>query len=262
IALLEPAWALELEPGAPPARVQHGARVPVVAALRANDAAVLARVQNRVRLALELKAGERVLATASLAKAQGEGVRFEGAFVVPEKEDTLTLTVTASLEEGGKTFASRRSVSVTVEGKAVVEAPPRPPGLDVSPSRVDLAGFADDDLKASLTVRGDANAGTRVVLEPPVGFSVTPAVLELTAGRAGTVEVRAARSDRSATGQLVLVATPLAPTVGDKPSAARATVSLAVERGRVAASSLDLGRVTQGELARGSLAAAGVSFGP
>jgi hypothetical protein len=259
VALLEPGWYLELEPGAPPPSVKHGARVPVATLVR-GEATVLARVRDRLQLSLELKAGDRVLATAPLGRASGESLRFEGAFVVPEKEESLTLTVTASLVEGGRTFTSRRSVSIAVE-KGHAEPPPalKTLALDVSPSRVELVGFAGDELKATLSVRGDPAQPSRVSLEAPPGFSVSPASLDLGAGKSATVEVRATKPD-AASGRLVVGAKLLSPVLGGESPQARFEVALSASRASFAPESLDLGRVIAGEAARGRLEGTCVSF--
>lgn len=254
-ALLEPGWTIELEPGSPPPTVQHGARVPVAVSVRAGDASVLKQVAERVRLVLEIRSGAgQVLGTTSLSRATG-GLRFEGSFVAPAAEDTLTLDVAASLD----VFTTHRSVTVVVQGKAAApEPPPRALALDASPGRVELAGFADDDLQATLTLRGDSERGASVSLQAPPGFTVSPASVELPAGKSASVTVRAARSDKSASGRLSVVSTALAPN--EKLAPARLDLSLSATRGRVETASLDLGTVEAGSLGKGALAASGVSF--
>ncbi len=235
LTLIEPGWTIELDPAAPPPSVEGGARVPVVVRLKGDDAE-LGRVKGSVRLDLEVKRAEKILARVPLARVPGADVRFEGAFLAPPEPEPLTITAVATVAEGGKDFETRRSVAVSVTkgGAAVVQK------AQLGVQATSYAGFAGDELDGSVTLEGDPATALVVTVEAPRGFTANPTKVELAPKARATISLRASGSATG--GTLGLSAAPA--TAGVEPF--RRDVSISVERG-LAPKQINLGVVKTGE---------------
>jgi Mg-chelatase subunit ChlD len=247
LLLLEPGWTLELDPQAPPSVVVGGSRVPVAVRVQ-GDAAALARVNDSLRLELEVKRAEKVLARVPLARWENE-VRFEGAFLAPPEEEPLTVTAIATVSEAGKSFEERRSVAISVRkgGKAATAQ------VRLGFSGATFTAFEGQELEGSVTLEGDPEVPLVVSVETPPGFAASPARIELSPKARATVAVHG--NGTATSGTLIFSVTPalagLAPFRREAP--------LAVVRGHLP-DPIDLGTVAPGERVSASLEARNVLF--
>ena len=247
LLLMEPGWTLELDPQAPPSVVEGGSRVPVVVRVQ-GDATALARVRDSLKLELEVKKAENLLARVPLTRA-GNDLRFEGFFLAPVEEEPLTVTAIATVSEAGKNFEERRSLAISVRkgGKAASAS------ATLGVNGATFTGFEGEEIEGSLSLEGDPEVPLVVSVEPPRGFTVNPDKVELGAKARASVTVRA--SGAATSGTLVYSVTPsvagLAPFKREAP--------LSVVRGR-APGPVDLGTVAPGEKVSAALEAPNVRF--
>lgn len=239
LTLLEPGWTLELDPKAPPAVVDGGSKVPVSVRIRGDETAV-ARVRDSMRLELEVKRAEKVLARVPLSRAAGGELRFEGAFIAPPEEEPLTVTAIATVTEGGKSFETRRSLAISVKkgGKAAVTEA----ALTVG-SAPTFTGFAGEELKGSISLEGDPTTALVVTVEAPRGFTANLTRIELAPKGRAQIDLTAGANATS--GNLGLTVAPAVAGV----AGFRRDAALTVERG-FAPKTVDLGTVRAGDKAK------------
>jgi Mg-chelatase subunit ChlD len=248
LTLLEPGWDLVLDPKAPPPVIDGGTRVPVAVTIQ-GDEAELARLRDSVKLELEVKRAEKILARVPLAKGVNS-LRFEGAFMAPPEAEPITATAIATVTAGDKSFEQRRSITVSVRSGTVAKVEPARLGVGSLPF---LAGFDDEELRGSVELTGDAKTALVVNVEAPSGITATPAKVELAAGARATVELKV----RGSGGSIGFAVTPA--TAGLQPF--REERRLEVHRGSVP-KEIDLGTVETTEKKALPVAARGVKLTP
>lgn len=207
VTLLEPRFALELAPGAPPERVLAGADLPVEVRLVGDPERVAEALPRLVVRAFLERAGERLGPVRTLRAARGgDQARLVGALRAPPaaEETGLRLVVEALLSEEGRRFVLRRTRALTVAPAS--DPPAHPPAAPASgpaplalelPPRLVAARWEDEPPPPlALAVRGDPTravvltcAGRRLALAPGArGELVLPA-------SAGPLEVVAEGDD-------------------------------------------------------------------
>jgi Mg-chelatase subunit ChlD len=247
LLLIEPGWTLELDPQAPPSVVEGGSKVPVIVRVQ-SDQAALARVRDSLKLELEVKKAENVLARVPLARA-GNDLRFEGFFLAPPEDEPLTVTAIATVSDSGKNFEQRRSLAISVRkgGKAASTS------ATLGVSGAVLTGFEGEEIVGSLSLEGDPEVPLVVSVEPPRGFTVSPDKVELGAKARATISIRS--SGAAGNGTLAYSVTPSVAGL----ALFRREVPLTVVRGR-APGPIDLGTVAPGEKVSAALDAPNVRF--